>query len=469
MRVMGNSITFKNLPSITECDAFLRQQNLSYGKAVREQVNIVLNQVRQEISKKKTGTVSYNNNQILERVAAQVRIQSKGVQRVINATGVVVHTNLGRAPLSADLLAKVLPRMSSYSTLEYDLSTGKRGTRDSKVRKLLRSLSGAEDAMVVNNNAAAVFLMLKGLTTSLKEDKIPEVIVSRGELVEIGGSFRIPDIMREAGVKLVEVGTTNRCRISDYEQALTENTAALLKVHPSNYEIQGFTESVSVRKMAELAHTKGLFCFHDWGSGSFYRFKQPGLSEYATAEQELAAGPDLLAFSGDKLLGGIQAGVLLGKAENIHKLRKHALYRALRLDKVTLGLLEETLEAYLDLKRLPEQVPTVGLLELTVEEIRKTVKLFLKRLKLPNKSALKCELRKTESRTGGGALPELPIESAALVLSHPEWSANDLQEWFRSQPVPIIVRVHEEQIWLDFRTILPHDSDELMSVITRLI
>jgi len=469
MRVMGNSITFKNLPSITECDAFLRQQNLSYGKAVREQVNIVLNQVRQEISKKKTGTVSYNNNQILERVAAQVRIQSKGVQRVINATGVVVHTNLGRAPLSADLLAKVLPRMSSYSTLEYDLSTGKRGTRDSKVRKLLRSLSGAEDAMVVNNNAAAVFLMLKALTTSLKEDKIPEVIVSRGELVEIGGSFRIPDIMREAGVKLVEVGTTNRCRLSDYEEALTENTAALLKVHPSNYEIKGFTESVSVGKMAGLAHSKGLFCFHDWGSGSFYRFKQRGLSEYATAEQELAAGPDLLAFSGDKLLGGIQAGVLLGKAENIQKLRKHALYRALRLDKVTLALLEETLEVYLDLKRLPELVPTVGMLELTVEEIQKQVKLFLEKLKLPNKSAWKCELHKTESRTGGGALPELPLESAALVLSHPEWSANDLQEWFRSQPVPIIVRVHEEQIWLDFRTILPHDSDELMSVITRLI
>ena len=469
MRVMGNSITFKNLPSITECDAFLRQQNLSYGKAVREQVNIVLNQVRQEISKKKTGTVSYNNNQILERVAAQVRIQSKGVQRVINATGVVVHTNLGRAPLSVNLLAKVLPRMSSYSTLEYDLSTGKRGTRDSKVRKLLRSLSGAEDAMVVNNNAAAVFLMLKALTTGLPEDKTPEVIVSRGELVEIGGSFRIPDIMREAGVKLVEVGTTNRCRLSDYEEALTENTAALLKVHPSNYEIKGFTESVSVGKMAGLAHSKGLFCFHDWGSGSFYRFKQRGLSEYATVEQELAAGPDLLAFSGDKLLGGIQAGVLLGKAENIQKLRKHALYRALRLDKVTLALLEETLEVYLDLKRLPELVPTVGMLELTVEEIQKQVKLFLEKLKLPNKSAWKCELHKTESRTGGGALPELPLESAALVLSHPEWSANDLQEWFRSQPVPIIVRVHEEQIWLDFRTILPHDSDELMSVITRLI
>ena len=462
-------MAYKNLPSITDCDSFLRRQNLAYGKSVREIVNSVLNQVRQEISQKKPGTISYTNTNILERVAAKVRIQSNGAQRVINATGIVVHTNLGRAPLSADLLAKVLPRISSYSTLEYDLNTGKRGSRDSKVRKLLRSLSGAEDAMVVNNNAAAVFLMLKALTTSLQEDKIPEVIVSRGELVEIGGSFRIPDIMREADVKLIEVGTTNRCRLSDYEEALTENTAALLKVHPSNYEIKGFTESVSVGKMAGLAHSKGLFCFHDWGSGSFYRFKQRGLSEYATAEQELAAGPDLLAFSGDKLLGGIQAGVLLGKAENIQKLRKHALYRALRLDKVTLALLEETLEVYLDLKRLPELVPTVGMLELTVEEIQKQVKLFLEKLKLPNRSAWECEIHKTESRTGGGALPEIPLESAALVLSHPEWSANDLQEWFRSQPVPIIVRVHEEQIWLDFRTILPHDSDELMSVITRLI
>ena len=466
---MVKAMAYKNLPSITECDSFLRRQNLAYGKSVREIVNSVLNHVRQEIYEKKTGSVSYNNTQILERVAAKVRIQSTGSQRVINATGVVVHTNLGRAPLSAELLANALPQMSSYSTLEFDLSTGKRGSRDSKVRKLLRSLSGAEDAMVVNNNAAAVFLMLKALTSSLQEDKIPEVIVSRGELVEIGGSFRIPDIMREAGVKLVEVGTTNRCRLSDYEEALTENTAALLKVHPSNYEIKGFTESVSVRKMAGLAHSKGLFCFPDWGSGSFYRFKQRGLRVYATVEQELAAGPDLLAFSGDKLLGGIQAGVLLGKAENIQKLRKHALYRALRLDKVTLALLEETLEVYLDLKRLPELVPTVGMLELTVEEIQKQVNLFLERLKLPNKSSLKCELRKTKSRTGGGALPELPLESAALVLSHPEWSANDLQEWFRSQPVPIIVRVHEEQIWLDFRTILPHDSDELMSVITRLI
>ncbi|MEC9459908.1 MAG: L-seryl-tRNA(Sec) selenium transferase [SAR324 cluster bacterium] len=462
-------MSYQNLPSITECDTFLKEQKLPHGKAVREQVNIVLDQLRTEISNNPHKAVLGANAEILERVAAQVRNQSQTTQRVINATGVVVHTNLGRAPLSESLLRKVLPGMSSYSTLEFDLSTGKRGSRDSKIRKLLRTLSGAEDAMVVNNNAAAVFLMLKALNGNEFENKKPEVIVSRGELVEIGGSFRIPDIMREAGVKLVEVGTTNRCRLADYKQALTENTAALLKVHPSNYEIQGFTEEVSVEKMAQLAHSKGLLCFHDWGSGSFYKFRQRGLSEYSTAEQELSAGPDLLAFSGDKLLGGIQAGVLLGKAENIQKLRQHSLYRALRLDKVTLGLFEATLEAYLDLKTLAENVPTVGLLELTREDIRKKVNDFLKLLKLPDNTAWKCELRETESRTGGGALPELPIESAALILSHPQKSANELQNWFRSQTVPVIVRIHEDQIWLDFRTILPQDNEELLRVLSVLI
>ena len=462
-------MSYQNLPSITECDTFLKEQKLPHGKAVREQVNIVLDQLRTEISKNPHKAVLGANAEILERVAAQVRNQSQTTQRVINATGVVVHTNLGRAPLSEILLRKVLPSMSSYSTLELDLSTGKRGSRDSKIRKLLRTLSGAEDAMVVNNNAAAVFLMLKALNGNEFENKKPEVIVSRGELVEIGGSFRIPDIMREAGVKLVEVGTTNRCRLADYEQALTENTAALLKVHPSNYEIQGFTEEVSVEILAQLAHSKGLLCFHDWGSGSFYKFRQRGLSEYSTAEQELSAGPDLLTFSGDKLLGGIQAGVLLGKAENIQKLRQHALYRALRLDKVTLGLFEATLEAYLDLKTLAENVPTVGLLELTREEIREKVNNFLKLLKLPDITDWKCELRETESRTGGGALPELPIESAALILSHPQKSANELQNWFRSQTVPVIVRIHEDQIWLDFRTILPQDNEELLRVLSVLI
>ena len=347
---MGQSISFKNIPSITECDKFLMEQKLPHGKQVREYVHSVLNQVRQEISKDNSGTLSVNNAEIMERVADEVRIRSDSIKSAINATGIVVHTNLGRAPLSKDLIMKVLPKLCSYSTLELDLETGKRGTRDSRITTMLRILSGAEDAMVVNNNAAAVYLMLKGLTKNQPDGFLPEVIVSRSELVEIGGSFRVPDIMREAGVKMVEVGTTNRCRLSDYEKAFTKNTAAILKVHPSNYKILGFTESVKVEKLSKLAHSKGIPCFYDWGSGSFYQFQQSGLSEYTTVEQELSYIPDLLAFSGDKLLGGIQAGILLGKTGIIQKLRKSPLYRTFRLDKITLTLMEATLEAYMDIK-----------------------------------------------------------------------------------------------------------------------
>ena len=215
---MGESLSFKNIPSITECDKFLINQKLPHGKQVREYVISVLDKVRQEISKDSSGTFSSDNSEIMKRVADEVRIQSESIKRVINATGIVIHTNLGRAPLSKDLILKILPKICSYSTLELDLLTGKRGMRDSRIRSMLRTLSGAEDAMVVNNNAAATYLMLKGLTNNQQEEFLPEVIVSRGELVEIGGSFRVPDIMSEAGVKMVEVGTTNRCRISDYEK-----------------------------------------------------------------------------------------------------------------------------------------------------------------------------------------------------------------------------------------------------------
>jgi L-seryl-tRNA(Ser) seleniumtransferase len=224
-----------------------------------------------------------------------------------------------------------------------------------------------------------------------------------------------------------------------------------------------------VEKLTKLAHSKSILCFHDWGSGSFYQFQQPGLSEYSTAEQELSADPDLLAFSGDKLLGGVQAGILLGKAENIQKLRKHALYRTLRLDKVTLTLLESTLEAYLDIQTLPDHVPTVYLLEQSREEIHDKVNAFLVKIRPAENTSWNLEIQQTESRTGGGALPELTLDSAALVLSHPNWTVLELHKWFRSQPVPVITRVHEEQIWLDFRTILPQDTDELLQVISRLI
>ena len=466
---MWKSTTFKNIPSITDCDQFLIKQKLPHGKQVREYVNTVLNKVRLEISKDSSGTLTFDNAEIMERVADEVRIRSDSVKSVINATGIVVHTNLGRAPLSKDLIMKALPKLCSYSTLEFDLVTGKRGNRDSKIRTMLRVLSGAEDAMAVNNNAAAVYLMLKGLTINQQEGILPEVIVSRSELVEIGGSFRVPDIMREAGVKMIEVGTTNRCRLSDYEKAITKNTAAILKVHPSNYKILGFTESVSVEKLSKLAHNRSIPCYYDWGSGSFYQFQQSGLSEYPTVEQELSFSPDLLAFSGDKLLGGIQAGILLGKSEIIQKLRKSPLYRTFRLDKVTLTLMEATLEAYMDIKSLPDQVPTIFLLEQTAVEISDKANAFLSKINIKSKSSWLFEIRETKSKTGGGAMPDLNLGSTALVLSHPQWSVLELQKWFRSQPVPVITRVHEDQVWLDFRTIFQKDFDELIKVFSRLI
>ena len=466
---MGESISFKNIPSITECDKFLMKQKLPHGKQVREYVNSILNKVRQEISKDSVGKLSLDNSEIMERVADEVRIRSNGIKSVINATGVVVHTNLGRAPISKDLIMKALPKLCSYSTLELNLETGKRGNRDSRIRTMLRILSGAEDAIVVNNNAAAVYLMLKGLTKNRSDELMPEVIVSRSELVEIGGSFRVPDIMREAGVKMVEVGTTNRCRLSDYEIALSKNTAAILKVHPSNYKILGFTESVSVERLSKLAHSKGIHCFYDWGSGSFYKFNQSGLREYTTVEQELSYSPDLMAFSGDKLLGGIQAGIMLGKTEIIQNLRKSPLYRTFRLDKITLTLMEYTLEAYMDINSLPDKVPTVFLLEQTLEEIYKNTKNFLSKISIKKDSLWNLEIQKTESKTGGGAMPDLNLGSTALVLCHPKLSALELQKWFRSQPVPVITRVHEDKVWLDFRTIFKKDYDELLAVFSRLI
>ena len=287
-------------------------------------------------------------------------------------------------------------------------------------------------------------------------------------MVEIGGSFRILDILKEAEVEIVEVGSTNKCHLKDYEQAITKNTVALLKVHPSNFEINGFSESVPVEKVAKLAHSRGLFCFHDWGSGSFYKFKQQRLRKYFTVQQELSAGPDILAFSGDKLLGGVQAGILLGKSKIITKMREHSLYRALRLDKVAISLLEATLESYLDINKLQDMVPTVRLLELSNEEILTNIKSFLKQLKLKKDTSWNYKIIKTKSLTGGGALPETQIESTAIVFSHPKWSSSKLQEWFRSQPTPVIVRIQDEQVLLDFRTILPHDTAALLSIISKL-
>ena len=475
---------YQNLPSITEVDSFLESKKLPSGKEARSCANAVLQEARLAIQNLQSESLPPLSNtewftdrtQVMKRIAERVLEQnlyskSSSISKVINATGIVIHTNLGRAPLPPDALDALNTTLSSYATVEYDLKHGTRGLRGQQVIDLLKMLSGAEDALVVNNNAASVFLMLRALTAG------KEVLVSRGELVEIGGSFRIPDIMREAGATLVEVGTTNRTRISDYANAITNNTVALLKVHPSNYVIQGFVEEVSTRELTALAEQKGLMTFHDLGSASFYRFQNPALQHLPTIQQEIAHGVDLLCFSADKLLGSTQAGILLGQKKLIQHLKKHPLYRALRLGKSTLCLLESTLEKYRNPQSLLQEIPVITLLEQSAESIYKKASLFFEEIKKLPSFSEHSELRSTTSLAGGGALPELHLESWGIVLKHTQHSAQNLCDLLRTQTLasqeqsnilPVIGRIFKNEFWLDFRTILDPELPFLLKAIALL-
>ena len=463
---------YSTLPSITEVDSYLKEQGLPSGKAVRKVVTNALQPLRMQIQQRLDSATEedegagffQNKAQVLEHVATLVTTHGDEHSRqVINATGVVIHTNLGRSPLSGEMLKHIFPQLRSYSTVEYDLIEGKRGKRGKQVQALLQTISGAEDALVVNNNAAAVFLALTGLASG------KEVIVSRGELVEIGGSFRVPDIMRAAGVKLVEVGTTNRTRLSDYDDAITEETVALMKVHPSNYVMRGFVEDVPIAQLVSLAKEKGLLSLHDLGSGSFYRFQNPALRHIRTIQEEVATGVDLMTFSGDKLLGSVQAGIVVGAEALIQKLLKHPLFRALRLDKVTLSLLEASLYAYLDMETLPQKIPTIGFLEQSQEAIEAKAQKVFKGLSVPSNSKWECELKPTTSLAGGGALPELVLESYAIVFTHKEKTPQDIQTWLRKQSVPIIARVQEEIVWLDFRAVFEEDYPLITETLQKML
>lgn len=467
MSAATQSSLYRLLPSVTEVDHYLQEHNLRFGKSVRSHVRHVLEQLREQIA----GSVNLNEaasffsdkEQILEHVAQTIAQQGQmSIRRVINATGVVIHTNLGRAPISNQLIESILPLLSSYSTIEYDLETGKRGSRGEGIKQHLRLLSGAEDAVVVNNNAAAVYLMLMALAPG------KEVIVSRGELIEIGGSFRIPDIMNAAGAKLIEVGTTNRTRLADYENAITEKTAALLKVHPSNYTIQGFVEETSISQIAKLAQKHQLFSFYDLGSGNFYRFAQPALQSMPTVRQEMRSGVDLLTFSGDKLLGSTQAGIVVGRQELIRKLSRHPLYRALRLDKVTMALLEAHLAAYFQIKTLTTTIPAIGMLEQTQQDIQQKAEQVFKTLVIPHGSDWSCQLQAATSLTGGGALPEVYLDSYSLILQHKSRTAEQIQEFFRQQEIPIIARVQNNQVCLDFRAIFPEEFPQITQSLRQL-
>jgi L-seryl-tRNA(Ser) seleniumtransferase len=385
----------------------------------------------------------------------------RSLRRVINATGIVVHTNLGRSPLAETAIEAVAEVARGYSTLEYDVPSGQRGSRHVHVEELICRLTGAEAAMAVNNNASGVLLGLAALA------RRKEAIVSRGQLVEIGGSFRIPDIMRESGAKMVEIGTTNKTHLRDYQNAITPRTGLMLKVHTSNYRVVGFTEEVSLEDLVALGAEHGIPVFEDQGSGVLIDLARFGLPGEPTIGAAVAAGADLVSASGDKLLGGPQAGILAGKAEVIAKLKKHPLARAVRLDKMTLAALEVTLRLYLDERRLFAEVPTLRMLTMTQVELERRARRLADAIVSACGEAYDVVTAADTSRAGGGALPMKDIPTTVVALTPRRGSATSLEERLRLGEPAVIARIKDDRLLLDPRTLREDEETEVVSALAQ--
>ena len=430
---------------------------------------------------------------IAQRVAERfLQRQHSSLRPVINGSGVIINTNLGRAPLSQESLQAIAAVAQGYSNLEYDLEAGERGSRHTHVRAALRELTGAEDALVTNNNAAAVLLVLSALAAGR------EVIISRGHLVEIGGGFRVPDVMRQSGARLVEVGTTNRTRLRDYEEATTPETAILLSVHPSNFRITGFTESVPLGALAELAHRRGLLAIEDVGSGCLVDSARFGLAHEPTPQESIAAGVDIICFSGDKLLGGPQAGIILGKSDLIQRISKHPLMRAIRIDKLTLAALEATLRHY-QAQEAVERIPIWRMIAASPEALARRARGWAQQL---SEWEVQAEIVEGQSTIGGGSLPGETLPTTLLALGEkemlrqqqrgkqdehsginghramsapdhsqsPKYSALDaLAARLRAGHPPVVARILRDRLLLDPRTVLPEQDNALLEALKAAI
>ncbi len=395
--------------------------------------------------------------------AAKAReLARPSLRRVINATGVVVHTNLGRSLLAEVALRRLLELNQTYTNLEYNLAAGARGSRYSHVAGLLAEITGAEAALVVNNNAAAVFISLMTLAAG------QEVIVSRGQLVEIGGSFRIPDVMARSGAILREVGTTNKTHVRDYESAITSNTAMLLKVHTSNFAVVGFHHEVPLREMRAVADRFHLPLMEDLGSGVLMDLTQFGLPKEPTVPEALADGADLVTFSGDKLLGGPQAGIILGRADLVERIRANPLNRALRIDKLTLAALEATLELYREPHQAMEAIPTLRMLATPLTELTRRAQALARRLKALGLSRLAVGVVNGVSRVGGGALPLAAPATKLVTVNIEGVSPTRLEEALRGGDPPIICRLEDGRLLLDVRTLVADDAAVIARVLAGL-
>lgn len=382
-------------------------------------------------------------------------------KKVINAAGVVIHTNLGRSLLGKKALENVINVSDNYNNLEYDLKKGQRGSRYSHVEELIKKVTGAESAMVVNNNAAAVMLALNTLCQG------KEAIVSRGQLVEIGGSFRVPDVMAFSGAKLVEVGTTNRTHPYDYENNINEDTGVLLKVHTSNFKILGFTEDVSLEELVELGTKKNIPVIEDIGSGTLVDFSKYGFTYEPTVQESIKKGVDVVTFSGDKMLGGPQAGIIAGKKEYVDRMKKNQLTRALRIDKMSLAALEGTLKYYLDEKEAVENIPTLYMILSSKDEHKKRAQ-RLKR-KLHNKvNGFEFSVEEDYSMVGGGSMPVEKIQTYVIKVKNNKYSPQQLEKKLRENKIPIIIRVSNNEVIMDLRTMFDRDFDVIVDAFMKL-
>jgi L-seryl-tRNA(Ser) seleniumtransferase len=456
----ARSDLYRKLPSVDEVmrtPAVLQLLEMEGQPVVAQAVRMVLSRLRQEIATSELDerALELALSGLEEAVERQVRRDLRySLRKVINATGVILHTNLGRAPLGVAALEHIRESSAGYSNLEFDVGTGERGKRDVHVDRLFRNLLANYYAdpqevstIVVNNNAAAVLLALNTLAEG------GEVIVSRGELVEIGGSFRVPDIMSKSGALLREVGTTNRTRISDYEHAINEKTRLLLRVHRSNFEITGYTEQPSLTQLAELARSRGLPLMEDLGSGALVDLTSIGIHGEPGVIGSLTAGVDVVTYSGDKLLGGPQAGLVSGREQLIARIRSNPLFRALRVDKLTYAALESTLLAYV--KQEYESIPALRMMRLAPEEIGSRAQRVLDRVK---NSHLQLEICQGESLIGGGAAPSAVLPTFLVSISSDTLSADELAHELREHEPPVVARVEQGRLLLDLRTVFPEED-----------
>lgn len=428
------------------CCSFGREMVL---EAIREE----LDSLRELVSRGEESRIIQALDTWLDRVEERVREASDcSLKKVYNASGIILHTNLGRAPLGKFQIEAAVQAMEGYCNLEYDLETGQRGKRWEHYADTIAKVTGAEGAVAVNNNAAAVTMLLSALT------KGKEVLVSRGELVEIGGRFRIPEVMEQSGAVLKEIGTTNRTRISDYEKGITEETGALLKVHTSNYRIIGFTEEVSVEELADLGRRYQLPVIVDLGSGVLVNLEKFGLAHEPTVRETLEKGADLVCFSGDKLLGGPQAGIIAGRRKYIQAMENHPLMRAFRLDKCTIGVLTATFREYLDEERAVKSIPVLQMISRSCETLQAQAEEICGELKKLSCSA-EIQAEPSVSMMGGGSLPLEKIPSWAVTLRSGEGSCEQLAECLRKLPIPVITHIKNEKVWLDMRTVISEEKE----------